>query len=190
MLTCEQSPKKTTRTRWRRVARSAGHERGVFPSEAVTRNAWSIRAKSERRAKPRIIEGSLELGGTCRRSLVLARKCIARIGSRVTARSRALDFAVVHASLPECDAIHRSDNFQPPKSAHSRVLKRNPWSSRATQRRRNFSLAKVGVEGSNPFARSSFQVLRSRGIPRFFRFSGRLKSQSASEASETRVTCG
>ena len=77
MLTCEQSPKKTTRTRWRRVARSAGHERGVFPSEAVTRNAWSIRAKSERRAK-----GSLELGETCRRSLVLTTKWIANRGSR------------------------------------------------------------------------------------------------------------
>ena len=64
-----------------------------------------------------------------------------------------LQFTPNHRGTSQCINRYISTRRQ---SAHSRVLKRNPWSSCAMQRHRNFWLAKVGVEGSNPFARSKF----------------------------------
>jgi hypothetical protein len=51
-------------------------------------------------------------------------------------------------------------------------------------------LAKVGVEGSNPFARSNLPIARSLGFSGAFVFLARLKLRVAKSCSEARVTGG
>jgi hypothetical protein len=106
----------------------------------------------------------------------------------VTARSRVSDFTVVRASSQQYPAVHLPNLF---RVAGSRVLERTLRQSGVTQRRRNFSLAKVGVERSNRFTRSNNFSTKKPRFSAAFSFSGRLKSQlpntSAGEGYE-RVT--
>ena len=87
----------------------------------------------------------------------------------VTARLPVLDFTEFHAAASECARFHFSIFPRPRQIVHSGALQRIPVHLHALREHCENLLAKVGVEGSNPFARSSFQnALRPRNSAVFF----------------------
>jgi hypothetical protein len=75
--------------------------------------------------------------------------------SAVTPRLHVAAFTPVPRRALRFTPVQISMGLEP---AHSRAPKRNRAHLSSMRRRRNYRLAKVGVEGSNPFARSKFEA--------------------------------
>ena len=88
---------------------------------------------------------------------------------RVTSRLQSPASAPVQLGAPEFTAVQFAAARE---VAFSRAFPRTGAHCNALPRHGNFPFAKVGVEGSNPFARSNFPNQRSVRRPRFLRVLG------------------
>ena len=88
---------------------------------------------------------------------------------RVTSRLQSPASAPVQLGAPEFTAVQFAAARE---VAFSRAFPRTGAHCNALPRHGNFPFAKVGVEGSNPFARSNFPNQRSVRRPRFPRVLG------------------
>jgi hypothetical protein len=101
----------------------------------------------------------------------------------VTSRLQSSAFPAFQTSVPEFTPVQFC---MTPEIAESRGQRRIGVIWAALRGRCNFSLAKVGVEGSNPFARSSFPMVREPPKPAIF--AGFVRQAAAGSERSSRPT--